>query len=118
MREYPLNNQEKLDEVYEIVKRMEAHHEALDDDIEDMHSTLNWLRRRERIRMILATFYWIFIIGIVFGAYYYIEPILNYTMSQFGLSDILKSFENGVSGLPDLKNIKNVLQAAASSTNK
>ena len=45
MREYPLNNQEKLDEVYEIVKRMEAHHEALDDDIEDMHSTLNWLRR-------------------------------------------------------------------------
>ena len=118
MKGYPLNNQEKLDEVYEIVKRMEAHHAVLDDDIEDMHSTLNWIRRRERMRMIFSVLYWIFIIGIVFGAYYYIEPILDYTMSQFGLSNLLKSIETGVGGLPDLKNIKDAIQSAASSTHQ
>ncbi len=118
MRELTMNNQEKLDEVYEIVKRMEAHHEALDDEIEDMHSTLNWIRRRERIRMVVTTVYWVFIAGIVFGAYYYVEPLLNYFMTQFGLSDFLKSIENGVGGIPDLKNIKDVLHSVASSTSR
>ena len=114
-----MTNQEKLDQMYDVIQDLKKDHDYLVSDIDDMHSTLNWIRRRERIRMTLSILYWTVIIGVVFGAYYYIQPLINGLL--FGLTgsmDTFQTLEKTVGGLPDLGNLKKILEAmgAASST--
>lgn len=114
-----MTNQEKLDQMYDVIQDLKKDHDYLISDIDDMHSTLNWIRRRERIRMTLSILYWTVIIGVVFGAYYYIQPLINGLL--FGLTgsmDTFQTLEKTVGGLPDLGNLKKILEAmgAASST--
>ena len=113
-----MTNQEKLDEMYDTIQDLKKDHDYLVSDIDDMHHTLNWIRRRERIRMTLSILYWTAIIGIVFGAYYYIQPLINgLLLGLTGSTDTFQNLEKTVGGLPDLGNLKKIFDLfRASST--
>ena len=107
-----MTNQEKLDEMYDVIQDLRY-------NIDDIHGTLDWIKRRETIKLTFTVIYWLLILGIVFGAYYYIQPLLGGLMIGLtGSLDTLQSFEKTVGGLPDLSNLKKILEAigAASST--
>ncbi len=111
-----ITNQDKLDQMHELIIEIKKDSDFMMHELDDMHLTLNWIRRRERIRMFLSSFYWIFLIAISFGSYFYIKPILSILLSSFGGdTSILKSLESSVGGLPDLGNIKRLIEAGQAS---
>ena len=112
----PPSNQEKLDEMYDLMIELKKDTEFMMKEMDDMHITLNWIRRRERIRFFSNMIYWAVILGITFGAYYYIQPLLDGILGGLGGGGILKSLENGVGKLNDLKNMQELINGGASST--
>ncbi len=112
-----MNNQDKLDQIYKTLTALKHSHDSMLDDIDDMHDTLNWIMRRERIKMAMTLLYWLFMLGLVFGAYYYIQPILGSLFGNFdGLMNVLHNVEGQVGGLPDLNNLKKMMEALSTST--
>ena len=89
-------NQEKLDEMYEMVQE--------NNDI------LRTLLRRERINSFLRIMYWLFIIGTLFGAYYYVQPFVNGALGNFGAIQSAVNNLNVVSAqLPESKTLQFIL---------
>ncbi len=115
-----MNNQDKLDQIYGLMLTMKKDRDYMLSSIEDIHETLDWIKRRETVKLTFTIIYWLLILGVVFGAYYYIQPLLGGLMIGLtGSLDTLQSFEKTVGGLPDLNNLKKMLQAivgTASST--
>ena len=58
-----LTNEEKLNEIYEMV------HEN--------HKVLRSLRSQQYFSNIVRVVYWLVILGVIGGAYYYVQPIIG-----------------------------------------
>lgn len=76
----------KLDELLELTR--------------ENNSILRGLRRAQRFATVARVLYWLVILGIGFGSYYYLQPYLDqamnlYTQSQNTLHDLQTNF-NGV----------------------
>ncbi len=89
-------NQEKLDEVYELVQ--------------ENNEILRSLLRREKFATYMRLIYWLIIIGAVFGLYYYVEPVINYVSNNSsGLRDFLDAINSKTSNFPEVSKIKEML---------
>ena len=95
------NNQEKLDEMYEMMQ--------------ENNEILRSLLRRERFANFLRIMYWIFIIGTLLGAYYYVQPVLTKMTANFdGLQSTVTHINENISSvgnsLPETKTIKSFFE--------
>ncbi len=89
-------NQEKLDEVYELVQ--------------ENNEILRSLLRREKFATYMRLIYWLIIIGAVFGLYYYVEPVINYiSNNSSGLRDFLDAINSKTNNFPEVSKIKEML---------
>ena len=72
---------------------------------EENNKMLRGLRLRARISSFLRIIYWLIILGITFGAYYFIEPYVNSMIKSY--NDIKSNVENvknvttNIPSLPD-----------------
>lgn len=86
-------NQEKLDEMYELVK--------------DNNEILSGLLRRERISNFFRIMYWLIILGTIFGVYIYVQPFIqsltfNFQSLQTGLNKLNEASGN----LPEVSRLR------------
>ncbi len=95
-----LTNQEKLEEVYHLVK--------------ENNDVLRSLRRRANISIVFTIFYWTVIFGSLVGVYYFVNPLVS------GALEKKDSLQKSLQGLDQLKSILpeiNTIQNAVSNLN-
>jgi uncharacterized protein YjgD (DUF1641 family) len=91
-------NQEKLDEMYELVK--------------ENNEILSGLLRRERISNFFRIMYWIMILGTIFGVYYYIQPIIqSLTFNLQSVQSGLNKLNEASGNLPEVGNLRDFLNS-------
>jgi hypothetical protein len=86
------NEKELLEKTYEMVK--------------ENNNILKSIRNSNRWSALFRVFYWIIIIGISIGAFYYIQPYVDVAIKTY------KSLQG------DLKNVKSVVNTLPVSINK
>jgi hypothetical protein len=92
------SNQEKLDEMYELVLE--------NNDI------LRGMRSRERLSNIFKIIYWVFILGAIFGVYYYLEPVIKvFTNNMTSLQSGIEKLNTASNSLPEVNTIKNLFNS-------
>ena len=90
-----LTNQEKLEEVYKLT-------------LENNHM-LHSMRNRERVANAFRILYWLIIIGSIFGAYYYVRPILDvFTTNKGKIDDTLNQFQSIMNQLPNMDKLRQI----------
>ena len=90
-------NQEKLDDMYKLVQE---NHEVLHD-----------LLRRERLATFGRVLYWIIVLGTLFGAYYYVKPIVQVFMPQYeSFNTAIQKINDASYNLPEVNSIKNFFE--------
>ena len=72
--------------------------ERTDKLAEENNTILRSIRRSNRFSIILRVFYWVIIIGVSFGAYYFIQPYLETMMGAYS------QIQNGFSATPSNTN--------------
>ena len=93
-----MTNQEKLDEMY--------------DKVNNMHDIIKGMRSRERIGNIMKVLYWIIILGLAFGAYYYVKPVVDTVAPQIeGMQRGLGQIEAISKQFPEVGAIKGAYQS-------
>lgn len=86
-------NQEKLDDMYKLVQE---NHEVLQD-----------LLRRERLASFGRVLYWIIVLGTLFGAYYYVKPVVQVFMPQYeSFNAAIQKINDASYNLPEVNSIK------------
>jgi len=63
--------------------------------VEENNSILRGIRRSNRISVVMKVFYWVIIIGLSIGAFYFLQPYVN---SMMGIVDEAQKAIQGVSG--------------------
>lgn len=77
----------------------------------DNHKILKKLRRAQIIGRTIRILYWVIIIGITFGAYYFIQPYIDQFVNVYsGLRSGVESVQNVSDKLPDLSGLPDALQ--------
>ncbi|MFA6609003.1 MAG: hypothetical protein WCT07_03805 [Candidatus Paceibacterota bacterium] len=100
-----LNNQEKLEEVYELTV--------------ENNEILRSIRRQQHIANAFRFLYWLVILGALGGAYYYVRPVVDSIFgNKVGIDSTLKQYEELRSQLPETKLLDQFLQGIKNSTNK
>lgn len=86
----------------ELDKRLKA----IEYKLNENQHILKRIRRVQRNSGLLRLFYWLVIIGIAFGSFYYIAPYLKQIREAYG------QFNNGTIkfNFPELNNIQNLLK--------
>lgn len=73
----------------------------------DNNRILRSIQRRDRMAMIMRIVYWLFILGIAAGAYYYVQPYIDKLMQTYtGLVDTQHKVAD-ISGKFSLDTVKN-----------
>lgn len=72
-----LTNEEKLDEIYEMTR--------------ENHEILMTLRRQQNFATVLRILYWMVVLGVIGGAYYFIRPVVTAVSS--GGAQVDKTFD-------------------------
>lgn len=76
---------------------------------EENNDILRSMQRSMRIQRILSILYWVFIIGSLFGVYYFIQPYIEQVLSIY--SGAKSGLDTGVGTVNSLiDNIKNITQ--------
>lgn len=92
-----LTNQEKLEEVYKLT-------------LENNH-LLHSMRNRERVALAFRILYWLIIVGSIFGAYYYVRPILDvFTANKGKIDETMNQFQQLQQSLPEMNALKQLLE--------
>ena len=87
---------QKIDELFELTK--------------ENNKILRKMRSSQKWASITRLFYWLVIIGISIGAYYYVEPYLKQVLSLYSQSKAtLDKVQNLGNSLPDVSNINGIL---------
>ncbi len=64
---------------------------------EENNSMLRSMRRSNRLSTAMRVLYWVVILALSFGAYYFIQPYINATMDAYNqLSGSIKGVENNI----------------------
>lgn len=97
-----LTNEEKLNEIYEMV------HEN--------HKILRSLRSQQYFANILRILYWLVILGVIGSAYYYIQPIIEtFSTSGTDVNKTLTQFNEIKDRLPETKFLNQIVEWLRSS---
>ena len=101
-----LTNQQKLEEVYELTL--------------ENNSMLRSMRRQQHIANAFRFIYWLVILGVLGGAYYYVRPVISsITNNKDKINETLQQFEGIRSQFPETKLFEqffHLLKERASST--
>jgi hypothetical protein len=90
MSDSDLTNQEKLEEVYRIT-------------LENNH-ILHKIQSRDRIAMTFRIVYWLVILGVLGGAYYYVRPFVDSIReSNSRANGVMEQFEQLRSQFPEAR---------------
>ncbi len=69
---------------------------------------LKSVRGSQKRAAMMRTLYWILILGMTFGAYYYIQPYIEQMMSLYtGAQDNVKSLQDY---FPESKNVQSIIE--------
>ena len=67
--------------------------------VKENNELLRKIRRVQRMSQIGKIFYWVIILGLAFGAFYYIQPYIDGIIKTYtGLNEGINSFRNSDSG--------------------
>lgn len=87
--------------------QIDARLKSIEEKLQKNQEILVRIRRVQRNGQLLKAAYWILIILLAFGAFYYIEPYLKGLLDIYsGFQDTQSSLENSI---PDIKNINALL---------
>ena len=93
-----LNNQEKLEEIFHLTV--------------ENNEILRSIRRQQHIGNAFRFLYWLVILGVLGGAYYYVKPVVdNFAGGQVKVGETLKQFEAIRSQLPETQIIDQVMKS-------
>jgi hypothetical protein len=68
--------------------------EIIKAEVEDNNKILRSLQRSERVRRWMSIIYWLIVIGLGFGAYYFTQPYIDELKEVYGsASERLKSID-------------------------
>lgn len=100
--------------IYDIVMPMEPEMKQKIDELFELtkenNKILRKMRSSQKWASITRLFYWLVIIGISIGAYYYVEPYLKQVLSLYSQSKAtLDKVQNLGNSLPDVSNINGIL---------
>ena len=88
------DNTKKLDELLKITK--------------ENNELLRKTRRAQKNAQLLRGLYWLVIVALSLGAYYYVEPYLKTITSLYtDTTNSINSLENFTDNLPDVQGVKN-----------
>ncbi|HPX52185.1 MAG TPA: hypothetical protein PLE26_00125 [Candidatus Paceibacterota bacterium] len=80
---------------------MENNFEKLLKLIEENNKMLRKIRRNQKISSWIKTFYWIIILGTLFGAYYFLQPYINsFNKNIQNLQNTINNISSSTSDLP------------------
>lgn len=86
---------------------IDARLKALEEKVEKNYQVTLKIRRVQRNAQLFKLFYWVLIILIGFGAFYFIQPYLMQIIDTYtGIQDNQKSFQN----FSDVKNLNALLE--------
>ncbi len=71
---------------------------------------LKGIRGAQKRAMIYRFLYWILILGITFGAYYFVQPYVESLLGYYGSFTEGVDSVNKASSMSDLKQVKDLLQ--------
>lgn len=87
---------------------IDARLKGIEDKLEKNQELLVRIRRTQRQGQYFKIIYWVFIILLAFGSFYFIQPYINQLMETYtGIKDSQSSFQNSFS---DLNNLNNLIQ--------
>jgi hypothetical protein len=93
-----MTNQEKLDEMYELVR--------------ENNELLSSLLKREKISNFFKILYWFVVLGGLFGAYYFVQPYIQVLTSNFtAVQQALNSLGGVTNTIPEINILKNAFDA-------
>lgn len=68
------------------------------------------MRRLQKIQNTFRIIYWITIIAIALGAYYFFQPILDSFFREFdSIKQVINNLSNKANSLPDVSNIRDLI---------
>lgn len=92
-----LNNQEKLAAIYEMTL--------------ENNSVLRTIRRQHYFSNFLSSLYWLMVIGVIGGAYYFVRPVVTAISNNSGqVEETINQFNQIRSQLPETKLINQVMK--------
>ncbi|MEA4910766.1 hypothetical protein SDC9_07738 [bioreactor metagenome] len=99
---------------------MENNFERLLELAEENNKMLRKMRRNQKIAGLLKFVYWVIILGILFGAYYFLQPYItsfnkNLQSLQNTLSSISSTTNNLPNNIPGISEMKQFLENIKSS---
>ncbi len=88
--------------------QIDARLKSIEEKLEKNHQILVRMRQVQRNGQLLKAAYWILIILLGLGAFYYVEPYIKGLMDVYsGFQDTQSSLQNS---LPDIKNINTLIE--------
>lgn len=80
---------------------------SIEKKIEENNHILVRIRRVQRNAQLFRLFYWLVIVGLTLGAFYYIEPYLKQLLAVY--SNIQDTQQNIQNALPDIGNMQKLI---------
>lgn len=98
-----LNNQEKLAAIYEMTL--------------ENNSILRTIRRQHYFSNFLSSLYWLMVIGVIGGTYYFVRPVVTAISNNSGqVEETINQFNQIRSQLPETKLINQVIKGLKTNT--
>lgn len=93
-----LTNQEKLEEVYHLVK--------------ENNNILRSLRRRENVATVFRIIYWLVILGALGGVYYFVNPFVSGVVNKKENAEkSLQQFDQLKKIIPEINSLQNAMSS-------
>ena len=81
---------------------------AIEEKLEKNHLLLTRIRRVQRNGQLFKIFYWVLILMVAFGSFYFIQPYLSQLLETY--TGIQTSQEQLQNSIPNLKNVNSLLE--------
>ena len=92
-----MTNEEKLDAIYKMTL--------------ENHEVLKTIRRQQYLATAGRLFYWLIVIGVIGGAYYYVKPFVDrFTVNPAQAQEALNQFDRIKNQFPETKVFNQILE--------
>jgi hypothetical protein len=80
---------------------------AIEEKLEKNHQILTRIRRVQRNGQLFKVFYWVLILMLAFGSFYFIQPYLSQLLETY--TGVQTSQEQMQNSIPNLKNASSLI---------
>jgi len=86
---------------------LDARLKGIEEKLEKNHQILTRIRRTQRNGQYFKIFYWVLILMLAFGSFYFIQPYLSQLLETYtGIQTTQEQLQNSI---PNLKNVNGIL---------